>query len=121
MIANYFKCGKLGHRVVNCKGNVVTYYNCGEQCHISTNCKKLKKTRSGGKVFALSGIETTTEDKLIRGTCYINNIPLISIIDTGVTQSFIYLNCAKHLDLELTSMMRSMIVDTQALGPVILP
>lgn len=72
----------------------------------------------GGKVFALSGSETTSSDRLIRGTRFNNNIPLISIIDPGVTHSFVSLDCAKMLGLRLSSMVVSIIFDTPTLGPV---
>ena len=65
----------------------MTCYNCGEQGHISTKCTKPKKER--GKVFALSGAETSADERLIRGTCFILNVPLIAIVDTGATHSFI--------------------------------
>lgn len=66
----------------------------------------------------MSRSETTSDDRLIRGTCFINSIPLISIIDTCVTHSFVSLDCVESLSLKLSSMVGSMIVDTQALGPV---
>lgn len=60
-----YKCGKIGHLIADCKGNVVTFYNCGEQGHICTNCHKSKKAQSGGKVFALSRTLTTCVDMFI--------------------------------------------------------
>ncbi|KAI5402692.1 hypothetical protein KIW84_050333 [Lathyrus oleraceus] len=39
--------------------------------HISPQCPKPKKeSQSGGKVFALSGSETSADDRLIRGTLW---------------------------------------------------
>ncbi|KAI5412379.1 hypothetical protein KIW84_057158 [Lathyrus oleraceus] len=39
--------------------------------HISPQCPKPKKeNQSGGKVFALSGSETSADDRLIRGTLW---------------------------------------------------
>ncbi|XP_058768936.1 uncharacterized protein C683.02c-like [Vicia villosa] len=88
-----FKCGKRGHKAVDCRvGAGVTCYNCGEQGHISTKCDKSKKEQAKGKVFAFSGFETTTEDRLIRVTRFINGTPFIAIIDISVTQ---YLICVK--------------------------
>lgn len=55
---------------------------------------------------------------MIRGTCFINNILLIDIIDTGETYSFVSLDCAKRLGLKLSSMVGSMVVDTPTLGLV---
>lgn len=62
--------GETRHLIADCKGNVVTCYNCGEQGHISNNFQKPKKDQSGRKGFALSGKETTSADRLIRGTCF---------------------------------------------------
>ena len=45
-----------------------------------------------------------------RGTCFINNNELISIIDTGATHSFISLDCATMLGLKLYDMNGGMVV-----------
>ncbi|XP_058725792.1 uncharacterized protein LOC131597093, partial [Vicia villosa] len=114
-----FKCGKIGHKANKCGvGSSVTCYNCGEQGHISTKCDKPKKEQAKGKVFALSGAEASTDDRLIQGTCFINGTPLIAIIDTGATHSFISLDCAKRLNLVLSDMRRSMVIDTPVMGSV---
>ncbi|XP_058761676.1 uncharacterized protein LOC131635094 [Vicia villosa] len=61
-----FKCGKPSHKAVDCRvGSGVTCYNCSEQGRISTKCDKPNKEQAKGKVFALPGSETTTEDRLI--------------------------------------------------------
>lgn len=60
---NFFKCGKLDHQVAKYKSNSLTCYNYGEQGHISTQCEKPKITQYGGKVFALSKIETIASDR----------------------------------------------------------
>lgn len=39
-------------------------------------------------------------------------------IDTGATHSFISLDCTKRLDLKLTSMIRSMVIDIPSSGLV---
>lgn len=99
-----YKCGKSGHLVAGCKENVVTCYNCGEPIHINTRCSKPKQAPTKGKVFALTGTHTSSDDRLIRGICYINNTPLITIIDTGATHSFIVVDCVKRLGLIVSSM-----------------
>ncbi|XP_050890856.1 uncharacterized protein LOC127096313 [Lathyrus oleraceus] len=45
-------------------------------------------------------------------------MPLMAIIDTDATHSFIYLDCAKKLNLELSVMRGSMVIDTPAMGSV---
>ncbi|XP_050914778.1 uncharacterized protein LOC127129679 [Lathyrus oleraceus] len=87
---NYFKSGKPGHRAADCRSNNLTCFNYREQCHISTQCEKPKKDQSRGKVFMFPVAEANALDNLIRGRYFINNTPLITIIDTGVTHSFIY-------------------------------
>lgn len=43
---------------------------------------------------------------------------MIAIIDTGTTHSLISLDCAKILDLKLSSMVGSMVIDTSANGSI---
>src|ERR1044072_3115956 len=111
-------CGRFGHVTAECRARKVTCYNCGEEGHTRPQCTKPKKEQAGGKVFALSGSETKPDDRLIKGTCFINDIPLIAIIDTGATHSFIALDCAKRLNLEISNMDGSMVIDTLASGSV---
>ncbi|XP_058767294.1 uncharacterized protein LOC131640961 [Vicia villosa] len=106
-----YRCGVGGHRAFEC--------TCAEmKWHISTKFDKPKKEQAKGKVFTLSGSKTTAEDRLIRGKCFINGTPLIDIIDTGTTHSFISLECALRLNLVLSDMRGSMIIDTPAMGSV---
>ncbi|XP_050916802.1 uncharacterized protein LOC127131974 [Lathyrus oleraceus] len=111
-----YKCEKSGHLVADCKENVVTCYNYGEPGHINTHCAKLKQALIGGKVFALMGTQTSSDDRLIRGICYFNITPLIAIIDTGATQSFIAAECVKRLGLVVFSMSGEMVIETPSKG-----
>ncbi|XP_050919115.1 uncharacterized protein LOC127136621 [Lathyrus oleraceus] len=111
-----YKCEKSRHLVVDCKENMVTCYNYGEPGHINTHCPKPKKASIRGKVFALTGTQTSSDDRLIRGTCYINNIPLIVIIDTGDTHSFIVIDCVKRLGLVVSYMSGEVVIKTPAKG-----
>lgn len=104
--------------MVDCRSDGSVYCNCGQHGRISTNCQKPKKPQSGGKVFTLTGTETTSDDRLIRGTCFINIIFLIAIIDTGATHSFVSLDYVESLGLKLSHMHDNMIVYTPNLGPV---
>ncbi|KAI5427305.1 hypothetical protein KIW84_032644 [Lathyrus oleraceus] len=66
-----FTCGKGGHLAAECRLKTMTCFNCGEVGHISPQCPKPnKENQSGGKVFALSGSETSADDRLIRGTLW---------------------------------------------------
>ncbi|XP_050876161.1 uncharacterized protein LOC127079837 [Lathyrus oleraceus] len=51
-------------KVVDCKENMVTCYNYGEPGHINTRCPKPKQASTGGKVFALTGTHTSSDDRL---------------------------------------------------------
>lgn len=113
-----YKCGKSGHLVTDCKENVVTCYNYGEPGHISTHFPKSKQASTRGKVFALMGTQTSSDDRLIKGICYINNTPLIAIIDTSATHSFIVVDCVKRLGLIVTSMNGEMVIEIPAKGLV---
>src|SRR4051812_17114259 len=113
-----YRCGEIGHTSSACKHKQMMCFNCGVEGHIGSKCQKPKKEQSSGKVFALSGTQTTSEDSLIRGTCFINSIPLITIIVTVATHCFIFVDCVDRLGLVLSSMNGEMVVDTPAKGSV---
>ena len=69
-------------------------------------------------MFTLVEDQVATEDKLIRGICFINSTPLITIIDTVATLFFIAIDCVDRLGLMLSSMNGEMVVDTLAKGSV---
>ncbi|XP_050914515.1 uncharacterized protein LOC127129345, partial [Lathyrus oleraceus] len=110
-----FRCGKTGHAIADCKHKEMICFNYGEEGHIGSQCQKPKKSQTG-KVFALTGTQTSSEDRLIRGTCFINGTPLITIIDTGATHYFISANCARRLGLKLFALDGELIVETPAKG-----
>lgn len=69
-------------------------------------------------MFALAGVQTSSEDNLIRVTCFINSTPLIVIIDTGVTHYFISAECASKLDLDVSNLNGNMVIETPSKGSV---
>jgi hypothetical protein len=80
-------------------------FHCREQGHIGTNCKKSKKefetAPTSTRVFVLNWEEENADpDNLVQGTCLFNNVPSITINDTGATHSFIVIDCARELELE---------------------
>ncbi|XP_050877866.1 uncharacterized protein LOC127081680 [Lathyrus oleraceus] len=85
-------------------GGVPTHLKCYRCGHINTHCLNPKKASS--------------DDRLIRGICYINNIPLIVIIDTGVTQYFFVTGCVKRLGLFVSFMSGEMVIKTLAKASV---
>jgi len=113
-----FRCGKEGHTIAECKCGDIICFNCDEEGHLSSQCKKPKKTQASGKVFTLTGTQTSNEDRLIKGTCFFNSIPLIAIIDTGATHCFIAIDCARKLGLIMSDMNGEMVVETPAKGSV---
>ncbi|WJX89958.1 hypothetical protein P8452_71908 [Trifolium repens] len=110
-----FKCGEFGHKADACKKKI-SCFNCGEEGHKSPECKKPKK--AVGKVFALSGDGAEQVDNLIRGTCFIYDTPLIAIVDTGATHSFISFECMKRLNISVSEMLGCMEIETPASGSV---
>ncbi|GAU43227.1 hypothetical protein TSUD_241170 [Trifolium subterraneum] len=104
-------------------------YKCGKIGHRSFECKK-DKDKVTGKVFALNeeGADQVDNliregadqvDNLIRGTCFIHDTPLIAIIDTGATHSFISVDCMKRLNIPVYEMSGCMNIETPASGSVI--
>jgi len=113
-----FRCEKKGHTIAECKRDDNVCFNCDEEGHLSSQCTKPKKTQTSVKVFALTGTQTSNEDRLIRGTCFFNSIPLIAIFDTGATHCFIAIDCAHKLGLIMSDMNGEMVVETPAKGSV---
>ncbi|XP_050877191.1 uncharacterized protein LOC127080950 [Lathyrus oleraceus] len=115
-----FKCGEQGHYDDECKSIALNCYNCGEPCHINKQIYKPNKfpyaARASGRVFALSGVDVSRSDNLIRGACFINDVSLIAIIDTCAIYLFIYLDCVNKLNLKVSSMIGSMVIDTPTNG-----
>lgn len=113
-----FKCMNQGHRVTECKIIFLTCYNHGEPCYIITQCQKPKKAQSSGNIFALSNADVLKLSNLIRGTCIMNNVRLIAIVDTSVMNLFTSLDCVKWLNLKAFSMINGMVIDKSANGSV---
>ena len=75
-------------------------------------------SQADGKVFALAGSQPTSADRLIRGICYVHDTPLIAIIDTGATHSFISVECVKKLGIVPSTLSKEMVIDTPSMGSV---
>lgn len=84
----------------------------------SNECKNFdQRCFKCGKVFTLSGEDVSKSNNLIRGTCIIKGISLIVIIDISATHSFISLDCAKRLNLEVSPMIGSMVIELVRFQP----
>ncbi|XP_050920109.1 uncharacterized protein LOC127137721 [Lathyrus oleraceus] len=112
----YFKCGVLGHHVVEC--SIVICFKCGKACTQCQNPKKTQDVKYSGKMFALNGAEASKFDSLVRCTCFINNINLITIIDIGETHSFISTYHVKRSSFVVSDMNVNMVIDILANGSV---
>ena len=110
----------------------MTCFKCQGKGNISTNFPHpRKKKRSGslnnqsgrprttGRVFALSGADVAQSNDLIQGMCFISQVPLIVLYDSGVTHLFISRVCVEKLALPLSSLKFDLIVDTPASGSVL--
>lgn len=62
----------------------------------------------------LTGSQLNSSNRLIRGTCYIHDIPMIAIIGTVATHSFISANCVRKIGLVLSTLNDGLVVDTLA-------
>ncbi|XP_058774813.1 uncharacterized protein LOC131649085 [Vicia villosa] len=60
-----FRCGKIGHEVPKCKHKDMVCFNCGEEGHIGSKFQKPKKEQASGKVFVLSGTQTTRKANVV--------------------------------------------------------
>lgn len=74
--------------------------------------------KHGGKVFSLSGTEASKYEKPVRGTSFINGVPLITMIDIGATHSIISTDCVKRLGIVVSAMNDNMAIDTPTNRPV---
>ncbi|XP_058741056.1 uncharacterized protein LOC131613399 [Vicia villosa] len=114
----YARADVTGHAISECKHKKMVCFNYSEEGHIGSQYHKSKQAQAGGKVFALAGTQKANEDRIIRGTCFSNSTPLITIIDIGATHCFTSADCVEILGLMLSSMNREKVVDTPAKGSV---
>ena len=54
-------------------------------------------------MFALSGADAAEYDDLIQGMCFISQVPLVVLYDSGATHSFISRVCVEKLVLPVSS------------------
>ncbi|XP_058752244.1 uncharacterized protein LOC131625399 [Vicia villosa] len=101
-----YRCGEQGHHSNECENKVLRCYRCGKIGRRVLTAKTMVQ------------LEDAKKENLIRGTCFINNVQLVAITDTGATHSFISLDCATMLGLSLSSVDGSMVIDTPASGSV---
>ena len=70
-------------------------------------------------MFALSGADAAQSDELIQGMCFISQVPLVVLYDSGATHSFISRVCVEKLALPVSSLKFDLIVNTPASGSVL--
>jgi len=105
------KCGRMGHFARECPDSDVTYFNCrGTSCPRPRREKmsgslnnQNRRPKTTGRVFALSGANAAQSDDLIQGMCFISQVPLVVLYDSGATHSFISHVCVEKLVLPVSS------------------
>ncbi|XP_058763129.1 uncharacterized protein LOC131636536 [Vicia villosa] len=91
-----YSCGEIGHTAPACKYKQMVCFNYGEEGHIGSKCQKPKREQASGKVFSLSGTQTTSEDALIRGlvlSAMIGEMVVDTLAKGSVTTSLVCLKC----------------------------
>jgi len=124
--------GKIGHFACECSDSDVTCFNCRGKGHISTSCPHPRREKSSGslnnqngrlrttgRVFALSGADVALSDDLIQGICFISQVPLVVLYDSGATQLFISRVYVEKLALPVSSLKFDLIVDTPTSGSIL--
>jgi len=80
---------------------------------------KKKKTKATGRVFAISGVEASHSDSLVRGICSILGTQLSVLFDSGATHSFKSFDCAKKLKLLVRELEFELVVSTPTEGIIV--
>ena len=110
----------------------ITCINCGQKGHTQRDCLRLKKEQNGGgpneqtkhpkatgRVFTVNGVEASKSKDLIQGRCFINEISLLVLFDSGVTHSFISYLCVEKLKLSVSSLNKDLVVETPTSGSML--
>jgi len=94
--------------------NLVMWQLCGQQKSHFNPSGSAPKTRptTTGRVYTLSGAETTQNHDLIQGMCFIKGKTLNVLYDSGATHSFISNDCVKDLKLPISSLDTNLIIST---------
>ena len=69
--------------------------------------------------FAISGVEASQSDSLVRGICSILGTQLSVLFDYGEIHSFISFDCAKKLKLPIRELEFELVVSTPTKGIVV--
>jgi len=103
------RCHKYGHVAKDCHTKLeVPNVNGGQQVQQGNN----QKPRAIGRVFAISGAEAPQSTSLVRGICFILDMQLSVLFDSGATHSFIFVNCVKKLKLPIRELDVELVVST---------
>ncbi|XP_027351156.1 uncharacterized protein LOC113862262 [Abrus precatorius] len=117
--------------VKDCPQRWPTCGNCGKSGHTADVCWAAKRSGSTstaqrpelrgstgpkpsilGIVFAISGVEASRLEKLIRGKCVIKGRLLDVLFDSGATHFFVSVDCVRSLNLYVTELPCNVVVTT---------
>ncbi|KAK2422804.1 hypothetical protein QL285_033306 [Trifolium repens] len=117
-----FKCGEAGHYANACG---VVCHNCKKPGHLAKNCTAQKaepsvnvtqgaRPTAKGRVYCLGTEVSGQASNAIHENCQIAGTALTALIDTGATHSFISLDCANRLKLNVSLLPFDLNVSTPA-------
>ncbi|KAL8115441.1 hypothetical protein AgCh_022076 [Apium graveolens] len=123
---NYFKCGQKGHYSTECKSETqgVTCFSCGKVGHIARNFNSVTQGNVGRSVsqgpststarartFKMTKKSPSHDSDVVVGTLSLNSVPVNILFDSGVSKSFIYVNCVNKMQLMLEDLEEPLTIE----------
>jgi hypothetical protein len=100
------KCNRVGHVEKFCKANQTGCYECGVLDHFRSTCPTVDRAPAAnqgrGRAFALNANEARQDTNVVTGTFPINDHYAFVLFDTGADKSFVSIEFAKLIELELS-------------------
>jgi hypothetical protein len=96
----------VGHVDKFCKTNHTGCYQCGALDHFRSTCPKVDRAPAAnqgrGRAFALNANEDRQDTNVVMGMFPINDHYAFFLFDTGADKSFVSIEFAKFIELELS-------------------